>query len=437
MSDPILLRFLSAGLINVGGDDTKLEKLRETANDLAVALKKKPSKTSSYALIAFDPTAPVDDPVMIEAAEALKKRWPTYVNTFAGAPIAVFRALLLDALFQAADDDRVGVAFVTSARNMLPFTEAEHEREIWTEAVAELEQRVDARAESEWATPETMSAPAMKYSAPAAFEIEPLSLSIDTETLSSSLTAAAIPNGTTPANRYWLHGDPTNWGPDFGRLAAKAIASAIDDAAKESERESIDISKPLQALSEAVSTYVGETLKVIGAATFGLQRRTNLIWWKETLFSPSAQISYRRLPVSAAAALMALDLHQQVPIYSPLSVAAFLQEAVLTLPSMASNEKLALRSLLNEALGLAELRPLREAARQLTQEPSGRGPILALLGWSGDELRLDDARFQVMTGIPADTLLTASQWATWLFREFQAVYATQDSGKAKKIGSKT
>ena len=55
MSDDVLLRFLSSGLIDVGGDDTKLEKLRGTAGDLAAALKKTPSKTSSFALVAFDP----------------------------------------------------------------------------------------------------------------------------------------------------------------------------------------------------------------------------------------------------------------------------------------------------------------------------------------------------------------------------------------------
>ena len=38
MSDQILLRFLSAGLIDVGGDDAKLAKLKETASDLATAL---------------------------------------------------------------------------------------------------------------------------------------------------------------------------------------------------------------------------------------------------------------------------------------------------------------------------------------------------------------------------------------------------------------
>ena len=62
MNSQIILRFLRAGLIDVGGDDAKLEKLRETAADLAATLKKKPSKTIPFALIAFDLEAPAEDP---------------------------------------------------------------------------------------------------------------------------------------------------------------------------------------------------------------------------------------------------------------------------------------------------------------------------------------------------------------------------------------
>ena len=58
-------------------------------------------------------------------AETLQKRWETYVNTFADTPVTVFRAMLLEALVRAAgDNDTVAVAFVASARNVLPFMEA-------------------------------------------------------------------------------------------------------------------------------------------------------------------------------------------------------------------------------------------------------------------------------------------------------------------------
>lgn len=53
-NDDVLPSFLTNGLIDVGGDDARLERLWATASDLAVSLKKTPSKALAYALVAFD-----------------------------------------------------------------------------------------------------------------------------------------------------------------------------------------------------------------------------------------------------------------------------------------------------------------------------------------------------------------------------------------------
>lgn len=54
MKETVLQRFLNNGLVNVGGDDAKLEKLSQAAKDLADILKDTPSKALNYSLIAFD-----------------------------------------------------------------------------------------------------------------------------------------------------------------------------------------------------------------------------------------------------------------------------------------------------------------------------------------------------------------------------------------------
>ncbi|OLF53919.1 GTPase-associated system all-helical protein GASH [Pseudomonas chlororaphis] len=437
MSDQILIRFLGAGLIDVGGDDAKLAKLTETASDLAATLKKMPSKTSQFALIAFDPASPEEDPVITEVCDALRKRWPTYINTFSGTPMMVLRALLLDALVQAASDERVGIAFVASARNVLPFIEAGNEQKIWVEAVLEIESRVDARAEAEWATPDTINAPDLNYSALPAVELSAQALTIDTESLTANLHAAAAPSGVGQnKNRYWSHNDPQNWATDFGRLAAKAIAEAIDAASEDAQGTPVDISGPLKALSQAVATHVADTLRLVSASTAGLQRRTNLIWWKETLYSPSARVSYRALPVSTVGALMAFDLYQQVPSFSPVSVAAFLSETILSLASVDPEKKQTIRELVGEAVESAELSPLRVVARKLVPQLNGRGPILGLLAEQQGKFAIDDAQFREKVGVPAEAVLTIPEWAAWIFRELQAARATQEVVKAKKPGSK-
>ena len=121
----------------------------------------------SFSLIAFDPEAPESDPVVVEALAALQARWTTYRNTFSSTPIAVIRAMLLDALMIAAgDDDCVGVCFVASARNALPLLHADNERDIWADVVARIEAKVDIRAEAEWTTPASITVAPMPYDPP-------------------------------------------------------------------------------------------------------------------------------------------------------------------------------------------------------------------------------------------------------------------------------
>ncbi len=444
MGDGILQGFLNKGLIDVGGDDAKLDKLHQAAGDLAAALKKNPSKALGFSLIAFDPGAPEADPVVQEALAALQNRWTTYRNTFSATPIAVIRAMLLDALVAAAaEDDRVGVCFVASARNALPFMPIDNEREIWISIVEEVERRVDLRAEAEWATPGSISVPPMKYSAPKLSAPEVRVGEVPTGALQTGMMAAAGPttlnqqgsavhtNGNQHSPQQQQH-----WVSEFGRRAGTAIADAVNAALGEIEVNQPDLAQPFGKLAEAVSGYVDETLKAVSAATAGLQRRTNLLWWREALFSPSAGTSYRTLPPSVAAALMALDMFDAVPLFSPASVSAFLGEAVLRLGGTADAAKRTVCDLVTEAQDEAALAPLRSAAARLAAEPEGRGPLLALIGHPAHTGARDAASFQRLTGVPAESALDPVAWSGWLFRELQASKAAKDASPAKRRAGK-
>jgi hypothetical protein len=433
--------FLNKGLIDVGGDDAKLEKLSQAAKDLAGALKKTPYKALGYSLIAFDPEAPEDDPIVQEALAALQNRWATYRNTFAATPITVIRAVLLDALVDAAEeDDRIGVCFVASARNALPLLPVDNERDVWIGIVEHIERRVDARAEEEWATPDTISVQPMKYEVPTLTSPEVTFGNASQSDLQVGMLAAAGPtyhdpqqgNVATNGNPYGPHSQPPHWVYEFGTRSGTAIAAAIDAAMAEIEVSQPDLGEPFSKLATAVSGYVDETLKSVSAATAGLQRRTNLLWWREALYSPSAGKSYRELTPSVAAALMALDLFNTVPLFSPASVSAFLSEAVRRLQGAGDHGERPVRDLVAEAQDHSDLASLRAAAAKLAAAPEGRGPLLALIGHPThlDARKADD--FQRLTGLPTNSTLDAVAWAGWLFRELQASKATRDAVPAKR-----
>ena len=239
MKEDVLLRFLGKGLINVGGDDDKLGRLRQTAVDLSGILQKTPAKATPFALVAFDPDVPTTDPTIVQVEDALRKHWETYVNTFSGTPVTVLRAMLLDALIRAcAQNDTVAVAFVASARNVLPFTEADGEQEILTEILREIERKVEEHAEREWATPASISIPDLKFDSSSVAEFRILSKKVTAATLRPKFEAAAGPQTNPPngpekdtgGNPYWMQNNPPHWVYEFGTRTAQAVEEAINRA---------------------------------------------------------------------------------------------------------------------------------------------------------------------------------------------------------------
>lgn len=441
MNDDVLLKFLSKGLIDVGGDDDKLGRLRQTAADLAGILEKSPAKASSFALVAFDPDVPAVDPTIAEVEDALRKRWETYVNTFAGTPVAVFRAMLLDALIGACEkNDTVAAAFVASARNVLPFMEVGEEREIWADVVGEIERKVEERADREWATPASIVVPDVKFESASEAEIRISSGKVNRSSLSKKLQAAAGPQFNSPdqgqvdteGNPHWPHHDPENWLYEFGTRTAEAVGDAINRAIGGLSVEGVDLPVFTQNMTRVMSEQLTTTLQAVSSATDGIQRRTNLLWWKEALFSPSVRKSYREMSTFEAAVLMAFDMHRHISTFSPASVAAFLRETVIALPTMDQDERVVIRELVEKTRDASILEKLRTEAGNLVSAPVGRSSILGLIGHSEAVPQIDDGRFRDFVGVKPDIALTLPDWSVWVFRELQAARATAEASAPKR-----
>ena len=429
MNDDVLLRFVEKNLIHVGGDDTKLERLGQAAGDLSEILKGTPQKTLAFSLVAFDPQVPEKDPVIAEAGDALGKRWATYVNTFPSPPVAVFRAMLTSALIHAArDNEAIASAFAACARNALPFMEAGGEREIWADVVAEVEREVEERAEAQWAAPASIILPKTN--------LDDISLDdsahdkkVDRSMLTRQLRAAAGPHFIDPkdgqqratkGNQHYPH-DNENWIYEFGTRAAGAVADAIEGTTESLSAEKAELSKATRNLAAAMSAHLEKTIQMVSDAAAGVQQRAGLLWWKEALFSPTARKSYRDMPESTAAALMAFDLHQQLPAFSPSSVAAFLRETVIALPNIDGDQKRTVRELVEDAGRTCFLSDLRtEAARLVPAAPVGRAPLIGLIGHPEVPLHANEKRFRDLAGVKPDTHLSLPDWSVWLLREFQA-----------------
>ncbi len=428
MQQEFLLKFLEVGAIDLKGDDTKLDKLRSTAKDLSAALRKAPSKTARFTMVAADPNIAATDPTIEEAMTSLRKQWETVANAFAGRPVNILRAVLLDAIVQAArSDDTIAVAFINTARNALAHSETADEAEIWHEAVSEIETKVDARAEAEWATPETITIDSLQYAPPPPVSAAHETPTVDQGALQELIYSAAGPWANPRRNQYSPSNQPQQWAHDFALHMSAAITETLDRMAEELAPSPVNISGPLSTLAKAVTAHVDQALASFSGATAGLQRRTNLLWWKEALYSPSVHESYLDLPPFEASALMALDLHEQVPTYSPASVSAFLREAIRCLPvenNGTANGERDVASLVREARTTTFMQPFRTLAAQYAPAAVGRGPLLSLIGHTHDSTTEEAATLRALSGIDASTKMTPSDWGTYLFRELQSARAT-------------
>jgi hypothetical protein len=429
VAEDYLLQFLQAGLINVGGDDAKLAKLSEAAADIAAALREKPKNTTRYALAAFDPQTTADEPAIVEAKNTLAQRWPTYINTFAGTPVLVIRALLLDALAREANnDDRIAVALSALARNVVPQVDAGNETSIWNSMLAQIEQRADARAEKEWAAPARLETSQL-HVPEVSIAVSMSRKAVNRDELRQKIEAATGPqktgNQNTGGNPHWPQ-TPPQWAFEFAPRLSNAIAETVDEVANAIEITPVDLATPLTALAEAVSNHVRHALDTVSGATAGLQRRTNLLWWRESLYSPSARRSYRGSSGATLAALMAFDLHNQVPTHSPASVSAFLFETVNSLADRDDTKALPIADLARELVTPRDLAALRACAAKFDGSGTGRAPIVALAARGSASVDLTNDKFRANTGVPPDAHFTPAAFAVWIFRELQALRAVNE-----------
>ena len=424
MSTEILMKFLQLGLIDLQGSDEKLEKLEKTSMSLAKILELSPSKALAYTLIALDPKAPENDPVVQETISILEENWTTYFNTFASTPIQVVRALLLQALVISAEENKqVAIAFVSITRNVLPHIEIGNEIDMWHKLVARFESELNIAAEKEWATPENIYIKTFSYSPPKQIKISAADVILNRDALQIGIEKAAGPqnkkNETTNGNPHWPN-SPTHWVNEFSPLMVSAISDVVDSALAQAKIEPIDLSKPLKDLSIAVGTHLDIALEAVSRATAGLQRRSNLIWWKESLYSQSTFCSYRKMPVTVASTVMAFDLFKMIPLHSPASVSAFLFESISLITNSQKEKSMGLGQRIKDVKQSEYVEPLRKYINQKYKDLEGRGPLLKLLG---SNINPDDQQFRGLTGLTPDIQLSNAEWASWVFNELQAIRA--------------
>lgn len=419
MQADILRRFLTSRIIDIGPEDDRLTKLQAAATAVATSLQARPERVPQLTMVAVDPNVQAEEPGLNDVAAAVGESWATYRSVFSAPPVTIFRAVLLEALQQAQESNQaIAGAFALTATNLLPFLDVGREKPIWEDMLGRSQALTSEAARQHWSVEVTAGQTPKAAPAPG----KPPKL--DRKSLTTKLETAAGPHNDknealANGNPHWSNQGQA-WVQFFVPRLSTAIAESVDGMA--------DAVMAVRAQSDAavlqnMTKFVEDVMPGFLRAGSAMQRRLDLLWWRQSKYSNAAARSYRSMAPEAAAVQMAIDFSLATPPYSVPSVEYFLREAMQELidKPRARTGGVTLKQ-------IAQSQDVRAQIHAGANPPAlaggpGRRPLISiLLGADGDA--------EEALGAAANAKLGLDDVAVWVMREMHATAMVRGSGQA-------
>lgn len=409
-SQSLLQQFFDASLIPADTDDDRLAHYQAAAADLAERFGEAPRDAVSASRVAIDPKCPASDPWFTVVQDAVKVHWKTFLVNHHDAPRQICRAILLEALSIAvAEDEHLSAAVWNASSTLLPHFGSGPEQIITRDFISKLGNQCEAYSSEVWQLGGSSGSkpPAFKIQLPTA---KPST--VDEAQLTNGLSDAAGPHNAKSKNfgnpnPNWSNGAP-NWSYHFAPHAAKTISTEVNKALAAFSPILKGVSEQLDPALNKYATALG---KWVIESTQRNEQFTTLLWWKQALYSPSLQCSYRGLPTAIIAAATSFDLAEVSGSPVPVSVEFFLREVIHSLSP--ENPLLTLADLID---ALKATGPIEQCLPTPPTGPTHRISLREYLALARLGTSPVDA-VQAYVGIELTTALALSEWAVWLLRE--------------------
>lgn len=391
MTTSVLQTFLRTSLLDLGADDSRLNKLLAAASKLADEFARTPVSAIPVFLAAIKFNADECGDAFDRVAAAIEQEWNTYQSAFqSGNATTLYRAVALQALVEAiALQPALGTAVTLLLKNFSPwlqFGKGELVINILSDAA---KQAFQAECAAEMA--DNPNARPLLTAAVKAPKVDRAALQKRLEAASGPSNRAGQP--TENANGSWPNeGQP--WSLNFSDHMTKILGDYFDFA----------ISKAAEMDTKnhgAIATkFNGDS-----SADENHRHSTNLLWWRQALYSATAEVPYRELTSVDAAVYAVVDLSKLVPPACEPAVHSFLAEAILSLAPG------------KEMLGVGEILNADKRATELLLGLVENAPTAGLVMAA---LKQKDA-----AGVFVKPSLQVHEWAVWLLRELLALQAIE------------
>lgn len=328
MDDKFLQDFLKTGLLDIGDSDERLKWLQESIADLRKKFEENNSLLHKFTLVALDPNISDSEPVMIETEKIITDHWKALRGKYTEMPRNIIRGVILNALNSLGTSDPYAARIIyLTALNFYPFAKLNAEKKLVVEMLNALGEIAERNAVEEWSLIE--EEPSLKLGT---FKISDFKLAkiniINKAELKGSLVQAS--NRSSGHNPYQ---HPDQWAEHFAEHASNAIIQAFSDAFKNFNDTLTPtlIETPINKFFADFKKTLDANLKTSFSSLTAVERRSKLLWWKETLYSASQKRSYRDLDKNLLPVLMGSDLNNQVPEITPISVDYLLRDTLFLL----------------------------------------------------------------------------------------------------------
>lgn len=403
----LLQRFFDASLIPADTGDERLEHYQKAATSLASRFEKNLVEASSAVRVAIDPQCPPSDPWFEVVQEAVKEHWKTFLLNHHDAPRQVCRGILLEALVKAAQEElTVSHVIWYSTASLLPHLGTGPEQAITRELIEKFGRVCEEDAAEKWQLA-AAKFPVLEAKLPS-LKVGKL----DEVELTKGLSDAAGPHDGNSQNHgspnpYWPNqGAP--WSHQFAPRAAKTIATEIN---KVLGGVATGLKGVADQLDPALTKFGVTVGKLVADSVARSERYTELVWWKQSLYSPGLKRSYRELSPTEMVVALTHDLAAIAPAPVPLSVEFFMRETLMNL-----TEADARLTLAEFRAGVKASSLVRNCLPAAPANDARRVSLPELLALDGHVTGTVIAHI----GVKDVTALSLGDWAVWLLREHLA-----------------
>jgi hypothetical protein len=425
MNNTILQQYLTLQFIPID-DESGVDKLKKSAEQLAKKLKKEKNRISQFTLYAIDPAVSSDDPIMQEVQELVIKNWPVFVNKAGGNNLVTYnRAVILEALSLLSQEvvEIAGIIWLTGS-SVLKHYNLGREEEAITEWLKVIGILYESKAREIWAVSDFKlngKLPTLNNS-----ELQLKNYTVNAESLKEKLFAAGGPNAInesgqnveTSGNRYWPHNNPQHWVGDFGKIATEGISVAINSVVKANNKE---VTTYLTQSNENLNNYLNQLkpyFENLGSSLLNksnsLDLRSQLLWLKESQYSDTLNESYRIAESNSLPFYIANDIAKIVPPIYPSSVDYFAKEIARVSKSDVDNT-----ITLGVVIGaISKDRYLQKEG----PETDAQGRITLYNFVSGiSKGKYEIENMTLLTGLTPETSITKTELLVWFLHDMQSI----------------